>query len=660
MASSSPHRADIDGLRALAVGLVLVFHFRLVPGLGDAGFLGVDVFFVISGYLITRIVVRDLQAGRFGFADFYLRRVRRLAPALLVTLAGVLLVGWHRLLPLEFDELLRQAVATQLYVANVYFWKNVSYFGLAADQTLLLHTWSLAVEEQFYLLYPLALWAVYRTPWLRGRLLALVVTVCIASFAVNVGLSLTKPSAAFYLLPSRAWQLLAGAWLALLPVAAARPAARSDAMALAGLALLVVAVVGHHPGLPTPGFWALLPVAAAVLLIRAGDGGTGRLSRWLGVAPLAFIGRISYPAYLVHWPLHVLAGAEWGDAYHHHAGWRWALLGVTLVAAAVIHLAVELPVQRLSIAGRGRRWASGYATSVAAALALFAASAHSGGLPGRFSPEVARLASAVLDRPPPLTECEWAPGRPVGAGFPCVIGQAPGAPRWLVYGDSHAWAAYPALVEWLAQRGESALFSFRHGCPPLVGVHLPNDRGVCAAYNDAMLALLQGAQAPKQVLMISTWLQAAEGLLLPAPDARGSVEQSLQLFHRQFGATLQALHARGAEVWVWAPVPGAREGPPAALARALLHGRPPPPLAWSEAEYRDRHAFFFDAVVAQGQHIARVVEPASVLCAEGTCPVVQAGRPLYTDSSHVSRAAAPLLVAALQGAHAPASGEAGR
>ena len=214
------YRSDIDGMRAVAVLLVVVFHFHLISGV-DSGFMGVDVFFVISGFLITTIVQRQLQAGRFSVGTFWIHRIRRLAPALVATTLLMLLAGWVWLLPPDFAKLAQQTIATQLYVANIFYWRNVNYFGLQAQDVYLLHTWSLAVEEQFYIFYPLVLIAIAK--WARGQVGLILSLLALTSFALNVGFVVLKPQATFYLMPTRAWELLAGALLALQVLRPHRP-----------------------------------------------------------------------------------------------------------------------------------------------------------------------------------------------------------------------------------------------------------------------------------------------------------------------------------------------------------------------------------------------------------------------------------------------------
>lgn len=642
--AATPYRPDIDGLRALAVLLVLVFHFGLWPGGGEAGFLGVDVFFVISGFLITRILVGQLEQGRFHPGRFYLHRVRRLAPALQATLLLVVAVGSWRLLPLDFAELCRQLLAAQWYVANVYYWQNVSYFGLGAERSLLLHTWSLAVEEQFYLLYPLALWAIHR--WAPGRLRALVLTGLVVSFALNLGLVERKPGLAFYLLPTRAWELLAGAALALSALPSTRSPWLREGLGWLGLLAVLGGVLRFEPGTPVPGWHAWWPVGGTLALLAAGEGAGSRVSRLLAVAPLNYIGRISYPAYLVHWPLHVLALMTWGPDYD--LPWRWLALAGSLVLAALLYHGVEGPIRR------SRSWASPrvviavHVGLLLAVLALQLLSSATRGLPQRFPAEVARISAAALDRTPPLSACEFEAGRSPASDPACRLGVPGRPPRWLVFGDSHAWAAHDAFDQWLRHRGESGLFAFRHACPPLLEVHLVQDRGSCAGFNAAIHALLAREPALQGVLMVSTWLQAPEGRLLSAPGETPSAASSLAVFDRQFTATLQALQRMGRTVVLWEPVPGAPVDVPQALANQRLGRAVAAQLAWRREDYARRYAFFFEALDRERALIAARVSPSSMLCGSGLCEVALDGVPLYFDNGHVTAGSAAVWVQALE------------
>ncbi|HPE61742.1 MAG: acyltransferase [Thiothrix sp.] len=304
------YRKEIDGLRALAVVPVVLFHAG-IPGF-DGGFVGVDVFFVISGYLITTLLLEALQQGNFSLVTFYERRARRILPVLLLVVLACLLPAWWLLLPHELVDFGRSMVAVALFVSNVLFWQDSGYFAPDAELMPLLHTWSLAVEEQFYLLFPLLLLAGWRLG--RERLAGLLGILGLLSLGLAELGWRFAPDANFYLLPGRAWELLAGAGCAFYP--GFRPVAGRVStawLAGVGLVLLLGAVGLFDRGLPFPGLYALVPVAGTVLLIlyARSDQGVGRV---LASPILAGIGLISYSAYLWHQPLLVFTRMLWLDA----------------------------------------------------------------------------------------------------------------------------------------------------------------------------------------------------------------------------------------------------------------------------------------------------------------------------------------------------------
>jgi peptidoglycan/LPS O-acetylase OafA/YrhL len=284
-------------LRAVAVLLVLVFHFSLIPAI-TAGFLGVDIFFVISGFLITGILRRQLDSGSLDLTTFYINRVRRLAPALSVTLIGVLFAGLVWLFPKELIELSKQIFVSQFYVANIYFWRNVNYFGLTAHSVYLLHTWSLGVEEQFYLFYPL--FVILLNRYLKRYFWHAIFIAFIVSFGVNVFSVEWKPWATFYLLPTRAWQLLLGAMVIPLAQCWRRRPLIDQLIALIGVALIVVSVTFYRKDIPVPGYYALLPTVGAACLLLSGTNYATYVARFLSLRPIVYIGAISYPLYLVY------------------------------------------------------------------------------------------------------------------------------------------------------------------------------------------------------------------------------------------------------------------------------------------------------------------------------------------------------------------------
>ena len=300
------YRKDIDGLRAIAVLSVVGFH--AFPTRITGGFVGVDVFFVISGYLISTIVLGALSEGRFGFASFYAGRVRRLFPALAVVLVASYLLGWRVLLPHEYKQLSRDVVAGAGFLSNFGFWSDSGYFDASAELKPLLHLWSLSVEEQFYLVWPLFL--IVASKW-RFNLLRPMLVIILGSFTLNVVVTARDPVASFYVPATRLWELALGGVLASIVRTMRHPsqdapgmlrAHHANVMAVVGSACITAAVVGLNKGVQFPGWWVLLPTIGTVLVIAAGP------NAWLNhsvlsLRPLVAVGLISYPLYLWHWPL---------------------------------------------------------------------------------------------------------------------------------------------------------------------------------------------------------------------------------------------------------------------------------------------------------------------------------------------------------------------
>lgn len=308
------HRADIDGLRAISVGVVVAFHAWWRQGFG--GFVGVDIFFVISGYLISGAIYDDLRDGRFSLAAFYGRRVRRIYPALIAVLLATLAAGWGQLFDDRFAQLGAHLAGAAVFASNLVLYAESGYFDAASDAKPLLHLWSLGVEEQFYILWPLALMLAWRYGRGRGVIWALGLGFA-ASLAHEQWLMRIDTSAAFYIPTARFWEMLAGAALAWVERgrSAPMPPRMGDGLSLIGLALLLASFRFITEGeVPFPGWAALAPVGGAVLLLAAGPGALVN-ARLLSLPPMRWLGQISYPLYLWHWPVLVLARTSgWVDA----------------------------------------------------------------------------------------------------------------------------------------------------------------------------------------------------------------------------------------------------------------------------------------------------------------------------------------------------------
>ena len=640
------YRADIDGMRAIAILLVLTFHFTPVPA-GQAGFLGVDMFFVISGYLITSILKRQLDSGTFDLRSFYLNRVRRLVPALTIVLLMVTTVGAVCLFPTEFIELSKQVLASQLYVANFYYWQSINYFGLNAHDVFLLHTWSLAVEEQFYILYPVCLWLLHSR--LRKHFWRAIVLGLLLSFGLNVLYVVQKPGATFYLLPFRAWELLLGALVPWFRQWLPRGIVIDQTIGGVGAVLIVVGVVCYPLDHHFPGSYALLPTLGTAALILSGHDHATPVSKILMWRPFVYVGKISYSLYLVHWPLNVFAQLLINN---YSLGWRLTIFVLSFALAALVYQTVENPIRRKRYLSNSRRLLLAYGAGLAVASIAVVVINIENGLPQRFPPNVLRLASFVNDSSEPLTECEYA-GQPVMSvtSF-CHNGIADEVPTWLVYGDSHAWAAHEAFHKWLTLNHQSGLFVFNYGCPPLIDIHIVGDRESCFKFNRAVSGFIDSQSTISNVVLVSIWRQAIEGVLTSSSETKTTKQQSVELFARQFSRTVQHLSGLGRKVYVWEPVPGARKSVPRELARAAWEHENPG-IEFDLAEYLSEYRFFFDALTVNWGWITASFSPSLALCGTGKCAVEIDGIPLYIDSNHISKSTSDFWVKVLQSGESP-------
>lgn len=426
--SEPSYRADIDGLRAIAVLAVVAFHAN--PNLAPGGFVGVDVFFVISGFLISQLILSGLRSGSFSFVDFYERRIRRLFPALIVVLLTVWGLGWFLMLPSDFAALGSYVLAGSTFMANILTYSQIGYFDGPASSKPLLHLWSLGVEEQFYIVFPAMLTLAWRAGVVRWSLALL----GIASFAANIVLVSNHPSFCFYLPMTRFWEFAAGALLAYARVQ--RPAlgwrvstglltpARRNVSAVIGLLLIIVAVMITRSA-SFPGWWAVLPVVGVFLVIEAGQ------EAWLNRKVLAnrtlvAVGLFSYPLYLWHWPLLLIAHANMPSISPnslHDTLTTIAVVALAFVLSWLTYRFIERPVRARRPSVLARRFTIASFTCAALVALLGLATVESAGIPFRYPPAVQALLT-------PLT---------YGMDFPVAKDSKNKAgPLVVMYGDSHA------------------------------------------------------------------------------------------------------------------------------------------------------------------------------------------------------------------------------
>lgn len=626
------YRADIDGLRAVAVISVVLYHINesLVPG----GFTGVDIFFVISGYLITRNIWGDIARGHFSLVDFYVRRVRRIAPAYLVVLAATLVAGAALLLPDDMVRLARSALWSTVSLSNVYFWKHLDtgYFAEAAGEEPLLHLWSLGVEEQFYFVWPALLLVAALLPKRRKVALAAAGLACVLSFWNAQATQLAAQKWAYYMLPARGGELMIGALLAIglrggerSVESDARMHWLAEALGVCGFALAAYGLFGLDDHSAFPGLNALFPCLGAAMLIFAGGAGSRVVRAVLTPAPMVYIGLISYSLYLWHWPVLAFLRYFFGDINFVHGAFAAAFM---VVAAVLSYRYVETPARQWRVGPRRQVLAlyavpSGLVACIAVTLVV------SGGLPGWINgaqdhrDEMSRLERYTAPAYRFSYNCQLSHHDPgVLLDSRCVIPEASklAQPGLLLWGDSQA-AHYIGVIAQVAKQGGFAFRNATHSaCPPVFGgdygfgVYKPG----CSRFRPYIQsAILSGAY--RTVVLGGAW---------ETYDQRPG-------FREDFRRTLDAISARGVRVVIIGQVPRFNSYNRACELRALrLHG----------VDCRGRFERVDQGDTMTNQWLANLarahgipyVDIRGVVCRDGTCSPYLRGKPVYFDASHLS------------------------
>lgn len=630
-----PYRADVDGLRAVAVLPVVLYH----AGFGcPGGFVGVDVFFVISGFLIGSLVVAEIRAGVFRMADFWERRVRRILPALLVVVLATYAVSAFLMVPQQFKDFGKSVLAQPLLLANVVFWRQTGYFDTSAELQPLLHTWSLAVEEQFYLLFPLVMMAAMKAGLRFARFC--VVAFLVLSLAWCLHATHRYPSAAFYLIFSRLWELDLGVLLALLPARPVRPRLDS-ALSWLGLAMILGAVFGFSVNTPFPGAAALAPCLGAALLIRSNTAARTGAGRLLGAAPLVRIGKISYSLYLWHWPAIVFTKLWLLDG-------NFALplagaVAASFALAALSYRFVETPFRAKRLLPDRRGLFAAAAVAGALLAGLGAATYRSGGFPGRM-PEEVRLHER--ERSPYVSAQGISQLRESGSlplfGHPADAPDPP-AGELLLWGDSHAVSLLPLFDELGAAHRVSVHAAAQPEIGPFVGAYTPRRRRY--APDDAERVLDYALQhGIRHVVLAARW--SIYGLGAPDGDRRwllGDGEttdprQAEAVFERGLRRTVERLDEAGVRVWLFREVIQHPREVPETVAQSALRGRDLNTAAIpAEAVWERRRPI--DALIDRGLAGLPVgyLEPLPFLIDEsGRYLLAHGGRALFSDRHHLS------------------------
>lgn len=634
--AAKTHRQDIDGLRGVAVAGVVAYHFGLgVPG----GYGGVDVFFVISGFLIAGIIKSELETGTFSLANFYVRRIRRILPALTVCVLATAIAASFFLFPLDFKDYGKSLKAAALSISNFYFMNTKGYFDSEATDKPLMHMWSLGVEEQFYIVFPLTLLLLFR--YAPKRILPVLWIIVASSLAYSCYGVAKNPNTAFFSTAGRAWELGIGALLAFGALPRLRTSGLVEAEAVIGALLIAVCFITYTDNTVFPGPAALPLCLGAALIIHAGTPfQKTAVGSMLSSRPFVGLGLISYSVYLWHWPLLVFGLYRFpsifaGDASHQAFV---ALVAASIALGALSWAFVEQPFRRMRNLPQSAAFISG-----GAAVLL-----------------VVAMASVVTSRPnwlqnwpPAIKDMQFARvidpekrGLAHAAGWPdgtFIVGARGRAPETVIWSDSYGLALLPGFISHHKKTGQGTVVAARVGCPPIVDLALrqkTESKRKCEHHNAEVFdAILQ--HSAKRVIIIGFWsaltktrAHSSVGRVEYHPDGpiKGSaLEAALR-------SMIEKLTARGKEVVFVGPVPVQKFYVAPAIARHIAWNDPLPPELSRTGFFKEEANLLgiFDRI-ASLPHV-RVVYPHKSLCSAVSCDYFEGNAPFYSDYNHLAPA----------------------
>ena len=642
-----PYRADIDGLRAVAVVAVILCHAGAPFVRG--GFAGVDVFFVISGFLITQLLVPATRDGSWrALRDFYLRRARRILPALFVMMLMVTLVASILFVPSALEGYGYSLKMASVMLANIAGWRGGQYFDAIGAQLPLLHLWSVAVEEQFYLVYPWVLLVVARLA--PQRLLAALVPCLLASLAVCLYCSWQLAAANYYLTPMRGWELLIGACLAQMePTGLARRWLREGVTAVC-LVALAASFVWLRQDDSYPNLSALVPCMAAAGLLAVGRAGPTSCLAPLEWRPVVFTGLVSYSLYLWHAPALTLF-ARFNIAPVTAPQLAVLLAGVYAVSV-VSYFVIEQPVRRRRVLVENSRLLAVLALVMLLLVAIAEVLIRTGGLPQRFDPPLRHLLE-TLDLHPDLVRCTSLSPAELDRDELCRYGpDSHLRPRVIAWGDSHTGTLLPVFERLAQERHVSLGVAAHSSCRPLAGVSsaMRHDRyvGSCVEFNEAMFGLIQRVK-PELVILAAHWSEPGDRFL--SRSERAPPGQSI--FSVGLERTLARITKTGARICVVLDVPELKYPYPQALLTARQRGLDEGFLTPSREEARaGQAAVERDVRELAARYPVEIVDPKDALCASGRCEIGDDKTPYYRDNNHLTVAGAERVTPSIDGCFA--------
>lgn len=657
-ATNKYYRPDIDGLRAIAVVSVLLFHAKAPYVTG--GYVGVDVFFVISGYLITSIILRELKSGSFSMIKFWERRVRRIIPALFVMSLSTAVAGYFLFLyPLDSENLGKSLVALPLFLSNLFFMRRDTYFDTEVDTYPLLHTWSLAVEEQFYLFFPILLWFLWR--FSKSKMRTVVGLLGVVSFGLSVYLlhfvpgnffsaplvphsfwgGASNATAAFYLLPTRVWELIAGA--ALTNVAGVQLQRwQAELTSLLGIFLVLSSMVLLDATSSVPGLAAVLPVGGVILVIFAHHNTKTIGSKFLSWQPLVWVGLISYSLYLWHWPLLVFARTVYGTLN------LFQTVSILLASGYVAWLSykyIEMPfLQRTRCSSRLGMFLCGASMLVVLAI--------SGYLLLRLDTQ-ARVPEQLASIPMAensLGSTYWRCFRSYGLPAllregPCVLGVRKDQviPDFALWGNSHAGAIATTIDELATAHGAYGVSLIEAGCAPVRGVEYPVAAPNCDTFSQYSLDYLTDVSIAR-VLIVANWYGYVGGrgepgyIKLPTQTEFTLANAQLALESQMRNVIEQLSLQPDREIYILLQPPQHDNYNPRTLFyQSIYSNKLANDVILTRGDHEEAQVFVRSMLyrLADDFPAAHVLDPTEEFCSNGTCELID-DVVLYRDFEHVN------------------------
>lgn len=632
------YRSDIDGLRAVAVISVLLFHLGIT--LFSGGYIGVDIFFVISGFLITSIITEEIKKDQFSIIRFYERRIRRIFPALFAMMIITTIVAYFLFLPMHFKDYGQSIVAATLFSSNILFWKESGYFSEASETKPLLHTWTLGVEEQFYIFFPLILLVLYR--YFKGKFSVWIIALSLISLIISIYGIQIRPTATFFLLPTRAWEFFVGGLLALgtFPKISSQKIASN--LALLGGAFIIYSVTTYTESTPFPGLSALLPVIGTFLIIYSGTHHSTIISRFLSVPKIVFIGLISYSLYLWHWPIIVFL-----KYYFSKELGAYEIVSVIILSFALAFISwkyIEAPFRKKRVLKNNRKLFLTSISVMVVAISLGMFMYISKGYPQRFDPSIRNyivnneLAKTAWEYPDKYNNFKNALDKPTDMNYYVMGKNIKG--KILFWGDSHVGMLFPAIKALFDSNNTEyeVILGTSGGCLPVRNFNRIKSGYFCDRFNAVLYD--KAMQDDIDIVVIgSRWDYIGNKLsneICQKDDCSNLL--ALETVKEKLKNDISQLIQKGKKVYIILPFPRYNHSVPITLEKQYLFDKTDELLLDHKLYKNYQSLQKIDEILSSIalETGAKLLDPKILLCHNDECTYEKEGISIYRDSGHLN------------------------